>query len=77
MVYNGTILSAHITVQELRLQANQVGDVHLKLRMQGGGKECRNRELPVMGQRTQVAQRAIEIVKRDFTTAAAGSASLS
>ena len=55
MVYNGTILSAHTTVQELHLQAGKVGDVHLRLRMQGGGNicECGERESTVTDQPIQ------------------------
>ena len=75
MVHNGITLSSHSTVQGLNLQANQVGDVHLK-RMPGGRKECENRELPVTHQHTQVSQRAIDITKRDFTAAAGDSSSV-
>ena len=55
MVYNGTTLSSRSTVQGLHLQAEQVGEVHLRLRMQGGGNicECGERESPVTGQPTQ------------------------
>ena len=46
MVYNSTVLSSRSTVRELHLQAEQVGEVHLRLRMQGGGNicECEERE---------------------------------
>ena len=60
MVYNGTVLSSRTTVHGLYLQADQVGEVHLKLRMQGG----------------MLSQRANEIIKRDFTAVAAGSSSV-
>ena len=38
MVYNGGTLSPRSTVHGLHLQDDQVGDIHLALRMQGGGK---------------------------------------
>ena len=55
MVYNSTVLSSRSTVRELHLQAEQVGEVHLRLRMQGGGNicECGERKSPVTGQPTQ------------------------
>ena len=78
MVYNSTVLSSRTTVQGLQLQADQVGELHLKLRIQGGGNlyECEKRESPVTHQRPQVSQRAIEIIKRDFTIVAAGSSTV-
>ena len=47
-------------MQGLYLQPEQVGEVYLKLRMQGG----------------MLSQMASEIIKRDFTAVAAGSSSV-
>ena len=40
MVYNGTTLSPRSTVHGLHLQDDQVGDIHLALRMRGGVDLC-------------------------------------
>ena len=40
MLYNGSTLSPRSTVHGLHLQDDQVGDVHLTLRMRGGVNLC-------------------------------------
>ena len=59
MVYNGTTLSPRSTVHGLHLQDDQVGDIHLALRMRGGGNlcECGDRESSVQSQPTQKDQK--------------------
>jgi len=55
MLYNGATLSPRSTVHGLHLQDDQVGDIHLTLRMQGGGNlcECGDRESSVQSSTTR------------------------
>ena len=54
MVYNGTTLSPRSTVHGLHLQDDQVGDIHLTLRIRGGGNlcECGDRDSSVQSPTT-------------------------
>ena len=55
MLYNGTMLSPRSTVHGLHLQDDQVGDIHLTLRIRGGGNlcECGDRESSVQSSTTR------------------------
>ena len=55
MVYNGSTLSPRSTVHGLHLQDDQIGDVHLTLRIRGGGNlcECGDRESSVQSPTTR------------------------
>ena len=75
MVYNGTTLSLRSTVHGLHLQDDQVGDIHLTLRMRGGGKsgnqdrgvsaipKAQSTKRRIRGQLSQAHYKIIEAVR--------------